>query len=262
MTHNLFAGAPSAVSRILKYRYKDLPQVVKAGITAGTLVGIGDVLAQVASASSSSDAAVGDGSEGHFTVIQFAKSLGSTRWTVPERFDLERTGRLVLAGATFSGPYWYFGFRFIDRFVSAPAERISVQKFWSSVRKAACTFLVGSPHNPIFFALLAALEGKTVEDLKARAKLGNKVWMEGIVIWPFANLANYMFINPGISRIAFSNSIGIVWNIYVSKALAIDTARQAKRARTTENSNVTETVDTSMSVRLDSEGVPDSSYVE
>ncbi|KXS16213.1 hypothetical protein M427DRAFT_56086 [Gonapodya prolifera JEL478] len=226
----VFGGAgPSAATRVFQFRYRDLPEVVRAGITAGSLVGVGDVLAQVASASTTSDSLSEDvQTKGHLGLVQFLRSIGSTHWTLPESFDWSRTGRLVFAATAFSGPYWHFGYRFIDKYISAPSQKVSLGKLGAALKKAALTLFVGAPHNPCYFGLLALLEGKSAEDIRNRAKLGRKVWVEGLVLWPFVNVTNFMFISPGIPRIAFGNSIGVVWNIYVSKALALDAARQAK----------------------------------
>jgi protein Mpv17 len=153
--------------------------LLRASLTSGLLYSIGDIATQTISK---------DGTD----------------------IDFHRVARFALTGSILHGPYFLMGFRALDA------------KFPGNSLKASLTkVLVGQvclfpPFVSLLLTFTSLLEGKSLLTADFKEKF-IKININGLLIWPFANLVNFRYI-PSQYRVLYVNMIGLGWNTYLSFA--------------------------------------------
>ena len=127
--------------------------------------------------------------------------------------DLKRSTRWAVAGLTLHGPYFFFGFRKVDKYFGAVTSMVTVAK-----KTAAAQFILFPPYLVALFGYMGAMEGITDIGGKIRQKVP-EAFMGGCVYWPVANGLNFAFCPPYLRVPYLAFSAG-VWNSYLSWANA------------------------------------------
>lgn len=129
-----------------------------------------------------------------------------------------RTLRFALVGATCHGPYFNFGFGWVDRQFGAPIGPDGSVLWLTLVKKTATTqFVLNPPYMVILFAWMGFLEGRrSVSAIcdNVRRKFPSAFWA-GNLFWPIANFLNFRFLGPQ-HRVAYVAACGALWNTYIS----------------------------------------------
>ncbi|XP_067326259.1 protein Mpv17 [Anolis sagrei] len=170
------AAAWRAYQRVMA-RHPATVQVV----TAGTLMGVGDVISQ--------QLVERRGLEGH---------------------SGRRTLRMMGIGFCFVGPVIGSWYRLLDRMVPGATRTVAFRKMLLDQGGFAPCFL-GS-----FLALAGALNGLSLEENWSKIK---RDYADALItnyyIWPAVQVANFYFV-PLNHRLAVVQVVAIVWNAYLS----------------------------------------------
>jgi len=139
-------------------------------------------------------------------------------------WNFDRTLRLLMFGATMSGPVAVCWFRFMDRLFPAHSIRAIFKKIITH------TFAYAPAHLACFCAWMGFSDGsfsykyglsaKTLEERKQLAILRAKektipLWLAGCSFWIPVVLINYAF-TPLEKRVLVNNSCNLVWTCFLS----------------------------------------------
>jgi protein Mpv17 len=164
-------------------------QLARAGFQSGTIMATADVFTQ--------------------TVIEHRPTV-----------DLWRTGRWTMAGWTLHGPYFYLGFRHLDRYFGA-ATSLKIVAY----KTATAQFVLFPPYLVALFSFFGFWESyghnnnnnnnswQAVSDKICQCVPG--AFVGGCVFWPFVNVINFGFV-PATMRIPYVAASAGVWNSYLS----------------------------------------------
>ena len=120
--------------------------VVKAGLTSGVIMLAGDLCAQT------------------FEMVT-APAAGAKCEKAKKKdggYDPLRTLRFAILGATCHGPFFNFGFAWVDRLFGSPLAANGAV-LWAVLAKKVLTtqFILNPPYMLILFSWLGILEGRT-----------------------------------------------------------------------------------------------------
>ena len=128
-------------------------------------------------------------------------------------FDPVRTLRWGIAGLTLHGPYFFLGFRRVDRyFGAATSMSIVLQK------TAVAQFILFPPYLVALFSYMGFMEGSEDIPTKVRHRVP-EAFLGGCVFWPVANGVNFAMV-PSTLRVPYLALSAGVWNSYLSWANA------------------------------------------
>lgn len=145
----------------------------------------------------------------------------ATQWLVEkkefqEEYDVKRTLRWSLAGLALHGPYFFVGFRMLDKQIGAATSlKIVAQK------TAIAQFLLFPPYLVALFGFMGVLEENPNISGKIRTK-APEAFLSGCLYWPIANGINFAMVPPQF-RVPYIASVGGIWNTYLSWENALDT---------------------------------------
>ncbi|KAI8898165.1 hypothetical protein BC833DRAFT_526192 [Globomyces pollinis-pini] len=119
-----------------------------------------------------------------------------------------------LMGFTLHGPYFFAGFRLLDRLFGMSRNMSTV-----FLKTIGGHCLVFPPFICLLLSYKSLLEGKDFQTTIDRVTMqGPDIFLNGSVVWPFANMINFKFV-PVPYRLAYTNLVGIGWNSYLSYAV-------------------------------------------
>ena len=126
--------------------------------------------------------------------------------------DWKRAARMGLVGFTLHGPYFYFAFSQIERFIG-PAISLN-----TAMQKTAISqFVAFPPYLALLFTYLSVLKGET--DLKILSSETKRkaadAFIVGCFFWPVANMFGFMYISNKF-RVPYLAGVGIIWNTFIS----------------------------------------------
>jgi protein Mpv17 len=131
-----------------------------------------------------------------------------------KEIDLRRTARFATVGMCMHGPFFLFGFQWLDSLVPKTPQGPTLKGAMFKVLAGQLTLF------PVYLgsALLALslLEGKAVDrSVAAMQQTFVPTYLAGSVFWPIANVFNFMFV-PSSYRVLYVNVAGLFWNTYLS----------------------------------------------
>ncbi|KAJ8377771.1 hypothetical protein AAFF_G00253870 [Aldrovandia affinis] len=149
--------------------------------TAGSLVGVGDVIAQ-----------------------QLIERRG------PDNHNLQRTARMMSIGFVFVGPVLGGWYKVLDALVTGGTRSAALKKMlFDQVAFAPC--FLGS-----FLGISGVLNGLTVEENITKLKRDYPdALISNYYLWPAVQMANFYFI-PLHHRLAVVQIVAVAWNSYLS----------------------------------------------
>jgi protein Mpv17 len=174
-----------------------LRQISKASLTSGSLYILGDIINQKL----------------------FLKK---------ESLDTKQSLRFGIVGATLHGPYFLFGFKFLDRIFGTGRVLKTVL-----AKSLTGQMIVFPPFVVCMLSYNALLQGKS-DVFKSIKNSFLPIFLNGFYCWPVANIITFRFV-PVDKRIVWINSVGIIWNTY----LAWEISNSTKRLTTTTTTNTT-----------------------
>ncbi|KJE96534.1 hypothetical protein CAOG_06842 [Capsaspora owczarzaki ATCC 30864] len=130
---------------------------------------------------------------------------------LPDGFDGARTLRFATLGAVLHGPFFFYGFRQLDR-IYGPAKTLAV-----AAKKAATGHLTLFPvFVTTFFTGMCMLERRSPESIEHKmSEVVPRTLMLGTLFWPAANMINFTLV-PLKYRFVALNMFGIFWNSVLS----------------------------------------------
>lgn len=150
-------------------------------ITAGSLVGVGDVISQ--------QLLERRGLHGH---------------------NLERTMKMMGIGLCFVGPVVGGWYKVLDGLIPGSSKAVAIKKMLLDQVGFAPGFLGG------FLTLVGSLNGLSKEEIWAKLKRDYKdALITNYYLWPGVQIANFYFI-PLHHRLAVVQVVAIIWNSYLS----------------------------------------------
>lgn len=128
-------------------------------------------------------------------------------------YDGLRTIRFAIVGTTLHAPYWFYGFRFIDKLP------LGGQTLMSAFRRSIATqILLSPPYFILFYGWLGVLEGLTYQQiLEEKQQPIMDTVQRGLIFWPIVNSINFRFMLPN-HRLHYVTVAGVFWNAAVSYA--------------------------------------------
>ena len=159
---------------------------------------IGDIICQLAFAEE--DGALGRGS----TDKHIKSNISNTG------YDVMRTLRFTSIGTVLVGPVLFYWYGFLARtFTGHTVAPV--------LKRLAMDQLVFAPlFIPTFMTSVLVLEGKNTCAIKERLQQDYlSALRANYTIWPPAMFFNFWFV-PLPFQVLFSNSIGLVWNVFMS----------------------------------------------
>ncbi|CAG9466617.1 unnamed protein product [Pedinophyceae sp. YPF-701] len=195
----------------------------RAALTSGALMAVGDVAAQLVTAHTRKGSTLvkRKGDKIELPDIQLPKldlklsslqgALDSLRRTA-QTLDLDRTARFALVGVTLHGPFFLFGFKWLDAVNVGPP---------GTLRTAISKSLLGQvtlfpAYLSAFSAYMGYLEGLRGQEIYDKWR--SFIWptfRTGCIIWPPANVINFAMVPPS-GRVLYINCVGIIWNTILS----------------------------------------------
>ncbi|KAJ2499793.1 hypothetical protein GGH96_003226 [Coemansia sp. RSA 1972] len=185
--------------------------LVTLSLTNGTMGAIGDVIAQ---------------NIAQPTAQQTGKTKSTGGCSQAIGYDPMRTARFFLYGCMF-GPVAYKWYSLLDRRFPLPLVALgspapsalgtSAAKMLAIGKRVAVDQVAFAPVAiGTFFAVMGAMEGKHINDIRAslRAKYPDAL-VGNYALWPWAQLVNFSVI-PLIYRVPFSSVVSVLWNVYLS----------------------------------------------
>lgn len=184
-----------------------LPKFVKAGLQSGSIMMMADVSTQF--------------------FIEGRKRQShseSTTTTLPYYYDMERTLRWASAGLLLHGPYFYWSFSKLDRWMMGVHNTTS---FWSVVKKTALAqVVIFPPYLILLFTYMGLWQTITNNNKDSKNNnalfLWNYVWNRvpdafggGCVFWPVVNSINFALV-PSHLRVVYVAAVGSIWNVFLS----------------------------------------------
>ncbi|KAM4772875.1 mitochondrial inner membrane protein Mpv17 [Rhinophrynus dorsalis] len=150
-------------------------------ITAGSLVGVGDVISQ--------QLVERRGLQGH---------------------DVQRTGKMMAIGFVFVGPVVGGWYKVLDRLIPGSSKSVALKKMLLDQGAFAPCFL------GCFLSIVGALNGLSGEEIKDKLQRDyTDALITNYYIWPAVQIANFYFI-PLYHRLAVVQCVAIIWNSYLS----------------------------------------------
>uniref|UniRef100_A0A8C5MCM6 Mitochondrial inner membrane protein Mpv17 n=1 Tax=Leptobrachium leishanense TaxID=445787 RepID=A0A8C5MCM6_9ANUR len=150
-------------------------------ITAGSLVGVGDVISQ-----------------------QLVERKGL------RAHDGKRTMKMIGVGFCFVGPVVGGWYKVLDRLIPGNSKTVALKKMLVDQGGFAPCFLGG------FLMIVGFLNGLSAEAMWAKIKRDYKdALITNYYIWPAVQIANFYYI-PLYHRLAVVQCVAIVWNSYLS----------------------------------------------
>uniref|UniRef100_A0A8C6T8P5 Mitochondrial inner membrane protein Mpv17 n=1 Tax=Neogobius melanostomus TaxID=47308 RepID=A0A8C6T8P5_9GOBI len=150
-------------------------------ITAGTLVGVGDVISQ-----------------------QLLERKGLSN------HNLQRTAKMMSIGFCFVGPVVGSWYKVLDRLVVGTTKSAAMKKMLMDQLCFAPCFL------GCFLGLSGALNGLTVEQNFSKLKRDYPdALISNYYLWPPVQIANFYFI-PLHHRLAVVQLVAVIWNSYLT----------------------------------------------
>ncbi|XP_053565426.1 protein Mpv17 [Bombina bombina] len=150
-------------------------------ITAGSLVGVGDVISQ--------QLIERRGLQGH---------------------NVKRTVKMMGIGFCFVGPVVGGWYKILDRLIPGSTKSVALKKMLLDQGGFAPCFL------GCFLMIAGALNGLSYDDNVSKLKRDYKdALIANYYIWPAVQIANFYFI-PLYHRLAVVQCVAIVWNSYLS----------------------------------------------
>ncbi|ORZ35182.1 hypothetical protein BCR44DRAFT_332814 [Catenaria anguillulae PL171] len=203
--------------------------ILGASVTAGTLFAVGDVIAQAVT----------------------HKAAGGR--LTQDSYDGLRTARMSFIGFALNGPYFYTGFRILDRYYPTiprnppPVWTPRMQLVRSFGKSVTAHFTVFPPYLIALLSLSTSLQwwqthgfasSTIIEDAAASSRTqppasktlartirdsivdkGPETFVLGGVFWPVVNAVNFMYFT-GVKRIMVLNFCGLFWNSFLSWQVA------------------------------------------
>jgi hypothetical protein len=178
--------------------------VVKAALMSGCVMAVGDLSCQTIV---------------RYKAAQAAAKSSSSRKVVEflQGNDWDRTARFGMLGITLHGPFFLYGFRWLDRSL-APLLGQTVSLRTSAVKAIAGNLSIFPVYVSTFYFYMGMLEGLSPRE--AVSKVQRCFWPSfstGFLFWATANLANFQFVPP-TSRVYYVSACGLLWNSYLSWA--------------------------------------------
>ncbi|XP_053315293.1 protein Mpv17 [Spea bombifrons] len=150
-------------------------------ITAGSLVGVGDVISQ-----------------------QLLERRGL------RNHNVGRTVRMMGVGFCLVGPVIGGWYKVLDRLVPGSSKSVALKKMLLDQGAFAPCFL------GCFLSVVSALNGLSTEEIWGKLKRDYKdALITNYYIWPAVQIANFYFI-PLYHRLAVVQCVAIIWNSYLS----------------------------------------------
>ncbi|XP_041419630.1 protein Mpv17 isoform X1 [Xenopus laevis] len=150
-------------------------------VTAGSLVGVGDVISQ--------QLLERKGLKGH---------------------SIERTVKMMGIGFCFVGPVVGGWYKILDRIIPGSGKPVALKKMLLDQVAFAPCFL------GCFLSIASALNGLSGEQIWGKLKRDYKdALITNYYIWPAVQVANFYFI-PLYHRLAVVQFVAIIWNSYLS----------------------------------------------
>jgi hypothetical protein len=147
-----------------------LRNVLNSGLQSGTIMGLSDLLTQ--------------------KVVVAMESNDNGR-SYHNQWDVSRSRRWILAGIFLHGPYFFLGFRALDRYF---VDATSIQANMTTVLKktAAAQFGLFPPYLVLLFTYMGFMEKQSiVEKIKHRVP---EAFVAGCIFWPVVNVVNFALI--------------------------------------------------------------------
>lgn len=214
-----------------------LPKIhpmLKAGLTSGTIMSLGDMLCQTIEHRNSRESQ----SSPPFAVrgVRHTDDASSTSnrdsgivSAVAERvglgnYDLTRTARFFGVGLTLHGPFFNKTLGILERAVGPKTTAFVAAK------KVALGHVFLFPSYAFLFNVwMGGLEGRGA--FTGGVQKFKDTWYEvaiaGSVFWPAANMVNFMYCPPA-HRVLFLNGGGLFWNAFLSWQNAKSNAKNTK----------------------------------
>ncbi|XP_015199279.1 protein Mpv17 [Lepisosteus oculatus] len=150
-------------------------------ITAGSLVGVGDVISQ-----------------------QLIERRGLAN------HSMQRTAKMMSIGFIFVGPVIGGWYKVLEKIVPGGSKTVAFKKMILDQAAFAPCFL------GCFLSITGALNGLSVEENLAKLKRDYKdALISNYYLWPGVQIANFYFI-PLHYRLAVVQVVAIIWNSYLS----------------------------------------------
>lgn len=127
------------------------------------------------------------------------------------KIDLAQSARFGLVGLTLHGPFFFYGFRWLDTAFGTNA----------TLRKAVVKTLTGQftlfpAYTAAFFTYMGLLEGLSLPECGEKVKKTvPATFVTGSVFWPAVNVLNFMMVPPA-GRVVYVNVAGLFWNAWLS----------------------------------------------
>jgi hypothetical protein len=168
--------------------------VLKSGLQSGAIMGLADLFTQK-------------------VVVAMDNNNEIDQW------DVSRSCRWIIAGLFLHGPYFFLGFRAIDRYFVDVTTTTQVNMTTVLKKTAAAQFGLFPPYLVLLFSYMGFMEQQNiVEKVKHRVP---EAFVAGCIFWPVANVANFALI-PSRYRVPYLSFAAGVWNSFLSW----DNARQ------------------------------------
>ena len=145
----------------------------------------------------------------------WARPAAAPRPSTAVALDRGRTAKFAVVGLCLHGPFFFTFFRALDRALG------SQRTFRTAVVKSIIGQCVVFPvYLVAFFAFRGALDGAPLTEVRHNivTKLVPTV-TAGAVVWVPANMVNFLLV-PLPYRVLFANTVGLVWQGYMSNLVA------------------------------------------
>lgn len=128
---------------------------------------------------------------------------------IQRQYDPYRSLRWASAGFILHGPYFFYTFSRMDRWLGTQ------QTIRNALRKTAIAqFAIFPPYLCAIFAYMGALERSSDITQHVMNKVPN-AFLVGCIFWPVANIINFAFI-PSTTRVPYLAAVGSIWNSFLS----------------------------------------------
>ena len=131
-----------------------------------------------------------------------------------KRYNYQRTGRMMVVGLVYAGPYmhlWYGG-------ITRVASLVYPHQRWRSIFfKVGTDQLLGmAPFLTGYFALTGIVEGRSLPEVRDKVIANtHTAWGFGMLAWSPVQCINFAFVPPQ-STVLFVASFSAVWTAYLS----------------------------------------------
>lgn len=131
-----------------------------------------------------------------------------------KEYNYERTGRMMLVGAIYAGPYMHHWYKGINKVANLlyPSQR------WRSIFfKTGCDQIFGMlPCLTGYFALTGLLEGRSRDGVYQKVVANTHMaWGVGMLAWTPIQVINFAFVPPQ-HTVLFVGCFNAIWTAYLS----------------------------------------------